>query len=226
MTNAEIAAVFEQMADLLEFQGANPFRVRAYRNAAPARSTTCRESAAEIVDDPDRSLTDIEGIGKDLAEKIATLVETGSLPMLDELLAEIPESVLAMLRVPGLGPKRAATLYHELNITTLDELREACATHRVRELKGFGEKTEAAILAGHRHRRQADQRIYLGRGRRERRRPSCAHLRQCKAVEQIEVAGSYRRGKETVGDLDMLVVAARCRRGDGPLGRLSGRGAT
>ena len=74
--------------------------------------------------DPERSLTEIEGIGKDLAEKVATLVETGSLPMLEELLAEMPESVLAILRVPGLGPKRAAQLYHELNVATLDELRD------------------------------------------------------------------------------------------------------
>ena len=158
MTNHEIAAVFEQIADLLEFQGANPFRVRAYRNAARTIHDL-PESAADIVADPKRSLTDIEGIGKDLAEKIATLVETGSLPMLEELLGEIPESVLAILRVPGLGPKRAAQLYHELKIATLDELREACQSHKVRELKGFGDKTEAAILQGLDIASEAEQRI-------------------------------------------------------------------
>ena len=124
MTNVEIAAVFEHIADLLEFQGANPFRVRAYRNAARTIHDLT-ESAADIVADPNRSLTDIEGIGKDLAEKIGTLVQTGSLPMLEELLAEIPESVLAILRVPGLGPKRAAILFPELNVTNIDQLREA-----------------------------------------------------------------------------------------------------
>ena len=108
MSNHEIAAVFEEIADLLEFQGANPFRTRAYRNAA----RTIRdlpESIADIAADPERSLTEIEGLGADLAQKAALLAETGSLPMLDELRAEVPESVLAILRVPGLGPKRGPT---------------------------------------------------------------------------------------------------------------------
>ncbi len=125
MTNVEIAAAFEEIADLLEVQGANQFRIRAYRNAA----RTIRElpeALADIAADPDRKLTDLEGIGKDLAEKIATLLDTGELPMLKELLAEIPASVLELLRVPGLGPKRAAILHRELKIDTLDQLREAC----------------------------------------------------------------------------------------------------
>jgi DNA polymerase (family 10) len=124
MTNPEIAAVFDEVADILEFQDANPFRVRAYRNAA----RTIREMGEpleDVVEDPDRDLTEIPGIGKDLAEKISTLIRSGSLPMLEELLAEVPESVLAMLRVPGLGPKRAAVLYKELKVKDLDQLREA-----------------------------------------------------------------------------------------------------
>ena len=204
MTNHEIAAVFEQIADLLEFQGANTFRVRAYRNAARTIHDL-PESAADIVADPERSLTDIEGIGKDLAEKVATLVETGSLPMLEELLAEIPESVLAILRVPGLGPKRAAQLYHELNVATLDDLRAACESHKVQELKGFGAKTEAAILQGLDIASEAEQRI-LWIEADQHVQEILAHMNGCKAVEQIAAAGSYRRGKETVGDLDFLVV--------------------
>ena len=205
MTNAEIAAVFEQVADLLEFKDSNPFRVRAYRNAA----RTVRdlpESMAEIAADPQRSLTEISGIGKDLAAKVATLVETGSLPMLEELLEEIPESVLAILRVPGLGPKRAAALYNELQISTLDELRQACQAGRVRELKGFGAKTEAAILQGLEIASQAGQRM-LWYEADQHAQVILAHLRQCPAIEQLQAAGSYRRGKETVGDLDLLVVA-------------------
>ncbi len=205
MTNAEIAAVFEQVADLLEFQASNPFRIRAYRNAARTIQDL-PESIAEIVADPDRSLTDIAGIGKDLAEKIATLVETGSLPMLEELLDEIPESVLAILRVPGLGPKRAATLYNELEISTLDELREACQAGRVRELKGFGAKTETAILQGLEIASQAGQRM-LWYEADQHAREILAHLKQCPAIEQLQPAGSYRRGRETVGDLDFLAVA-------------------
>lgn len=204
MTNHEIAAVFDEIADLLEFQGANPFRIRAYRNAARTIHDLT-ESAADIVTDPERSLTDIEGIGKDLAEKAATLVETGSLPMLEELLAEIPESVLAILRVPGLGPKRAAQLYHELKIATLDDLRAACKSHKVHELKGFGTKMEAAILQGLDIATEADKRILWIEAERHVQK-ILAHMEACKAVAQIAPAGSYRRGKETVGDLDFLVV--------------------
>jgi DNA polymerase (family X) len=205
MTNHDIAAVFDEIADLLEFQGANAFRVRAYRNAARTIHDLT-ESAADIVANPNRSLTDIEGIGKDLAEKIATLVKTGTLPMLQELLCEIPESVLAILRVPGLGPKRAAQLYHELKITTLDELRAACESNKVRHLKGFGEKTETAILQGLAVASEAEQRI-LWIEADLLVQEIVASMRDCKAVKQITAAGSYRRGKETVGDLDFLVVA-------------------
>jgi len=206
MSNHEIAAVFEEIADLLEFQGANAFRVRAYRNGARAISELT-ESVADIVADPKRSLLDIEGIGKDLAEKAATLVQTGSLPMLEELLRKIPESVLAILRVPGLGPKRAAQLYHDLKIATLDELREACESHKIQELKGFGAKTEAAILQGLEIASEADRRILWieADGHVQEILP---YMQGCRAVETITAAGSYRRGKETVGDLDFLVVAS------------------
>ncbi|MEN6457763.1 MAG: DNA polymerase/3'-5' exonuclease PolX [Thermoguttaceae bacterium] len=206
MTNHEIAAVFEQVADLLEFQGANAFRVRAYRNAARTIHDL-PESASEIVLDPRRSLTAIEGVGKDLADKIVSLVETGTLRMLEELLAEIPESVLAILRVPGLGPKRASQLYRELRITTLDELREACRAHRVQGLKGFGEKTEAAILQGLEIASEAEQRM-LWIDADQHVQDILRHVRDCPAVERIVAAGSYRRGKETVGDLDFLVVTS------------------
>ena len=204
MTNHEIAAVFEHVADLLEFQGANPFRVRAYRNAARTIHDF-GQSAADIVAKADHSLTEIAGIGKDLAEKVATLVQTGSLPLLDELLAKTPESVLAILRVPGLGPKRAAQLYRDLNVATLDDLRAACEAHKVQDLKGFGAKTEAAILQGLEIASEAGRRILWIQAD-EHVREILAHMNQCPAVKQIAAAGSYRRGKETVGDLDFLVV--------------------
>ncbi len=208
-SNADIADAFDQVADLLEFQGANPFRVRAYRNGARAiRDLT--ESAERIVGDPDRALTDVGGIGKDLAEKVAVLIRDGSLPMLDELLAEIPEGVLAVMRVPGLGPKRAAALYKELGVSDLDSLREACEAQRVRGLAGFGEKTENKILAGLEVAAEADKRTYWAIAD-EVVQSILAHMRQCDAVERIDAAGSYRRGRETVGDLDILVIAASSR---------------
>ncbi|MGA2031440.1 MAG: DNA polymerase/3'-5' exonuclease PolX, partial [Thermoguttaceae bacterium] len=164
------------------------------------------QSAAEIVADPARTLTDLEGIGKDLAEKVATLVETGSLPMLEELLTQIPVTVLEILRVPGLGPKRAATLYRELNVATLVQLRAACDEHKVRELKGFGTKTEESILAGLAIAAEGQQRMLWAEAD-EHAQAILSHLRESAAVEQVEAAGSYRRGKETVGDLDFLIVA-------------------
>src|SRR5262249_36534272 len=105
MTNREIAAVFDQVADLLEFQGENPFRVRAYRNGA-RKIADLSEPMSAIAEDEERSLTDIEGIGKDLSAKIQTLLDTGTLPMLVELQATIPASVLTLSRVPGVGPKK------------------------------------------------------------------------------------------------------------------------
>ena len=205
MTNVEIAAAFDQVADLLEFQDANPFRIRAYRNAA----RTIRDYAepiAQIAADPHRELTDISGIGSDLAEKIATLVETGTLPMLQELLTEIPESVLGILRVPGLGPKKAAALYRELGVKSLEELADACRNQRVRQLKGFGTKTEESILQNLDIAMEAGKRTLWAYAD-QIARALAEHLSSCPAVQRLDFAGSYRRGKDSVGDLDLLVIA-------------------
>ena len=205
MTNAKIADTFDLVADLLEFQGANAFRVRAYRNAARI-IRDLSDSVAAIVEDESRSLTDLDGIGKDLAEKCATLVETGKLPMLEDLKKEVPESVLAIMRIPGVGPKKAAALFDQLGIKTLDELRTACHQNKIRELKGFGAKTEETILAGIDLAATAEERIKWAEAD-VIAQSVLVHLRKCKGVKQAEAAGSYRRGRETVGDLDFLVVA-------------------
>ncbi len=204
MTNAQIAAIFDEMADILDFQGANSFRVRAYRNA----SRTVKdlgESLAQMKDEGAK-FTDIDGIGKDLAEKITTLLETGHLAQHQELREQVSESVLAMLRIPGLGPKKAAVLHKELGINSLEMLREACNEHRVRELKGFGTKTEETILKGLPFAETSDERILWAEAD-AYVQELLAHMRKCKAVKQIDVAGSYRRGQETIGDLDILVDA-------------------
>jgi DNA polymerase (family 10) len=205
MKNAQVAATLEQIADLLEFDGANPFRVRAYRNAAQA-VLELPEPVADIVQSSDRSLTSIRGIGGDLANKIGILVSTGRLPMLDELRERIPPSVLALARVPGVGPKKASALFRELGVATLDQLREACEAQRVRALKGFGAKTEQAILAGLALAGQADQRIYWAEADQVVQAIK-AHFQGHPGVDRLEVAGSYRRGRETVADLDFLVVS-------------------
>ena len=137
MHNQHIASLFEELADLLEIQGANPFRVRAYRNAARTLENLS-ESAADILAQSTRSLTDLDGIGQDLADKIKVIVQTGALPQLEELRAEVPAGVVQMLRIQGLGPKKVAALFHELGVTTLADLTAACEAGRVAELKGFG----------------------------------------------------------------------------------------
>ena len=206
MNNARIAEALDLVADLLEFQNANPFRVRAYRNGA----RTVRdypEQMQSIVGDANRKLTDLDGIGKDLADKIATLVATGTFPMLEELQSQVPQSVLTLLRIPGMGPKKAATLYKELNITTLDELRAACEAHQVRALKGFAAKTEEMILAGMALAQTADERMTWAEADRHAQSIK-AWLEKCGGIEALEIAGSYRRGRDTIGDLDFLVVAS------------------
>jgi len=205
MNNRDIAAAFDEIADLLEFQDANPFRVRAYRNAA-RRISDLPEPLAKIAADPSRKLTDIEGIGKDLAQKIGELLETGSLQMLEELRSQIPGGVLAMVRIPGLGPKKAAALHKELGITSLDALRSACEADKVQALKGFGKKTQEKILAGIGLAVKATERVYWAHAD-EIVQELLAHMRQVKGIRQMEVAGSYRRGRETVGDIDLLVDA-------------------
>ncbi len=205
MNNRDVAALFDEIADLLEFQDANPFRVRAYRNAA-RRINDLPEPLTKIAADPGRQLTDIDGIGKDLAQKIGEVLDTGSLGMLDELRAAIPGGVLAMVRIPGMGPKKAATLHKELGITSLDMLRAACEADEVASLKGFGKKTQEKILAGIDTAANASARVYWAHAD-EIVQELLAHMRQLKGIRQMEVAGSYRRGRETIGDLDLLVDA-------------------
>jgi DNA polymerase (family X) len=206
MTNHEIAAVFGQIADLLEYQNANPFRVRAYRNGAKKLGELA-EPLAAIAADPQRSLTQLEGIGKDLADKISTLLATGTLPLLEELQAEIPAGVLTLSRVPGVGPKKAATLHKELGIGSLAELRAACEQQRIRGLKGFGAKTEETILKGLAVAEEAGIRMRWADAE-----PVVDalldHMSAEPAIQQMEIAGSYRRGRETIGDLDLLVDAS------------------
>ncbi len=205
MDNAAIAAVFEEMAELLEFRGENPFRIRAYRNGAKA-IRELDEPVAAILADESRDLSKVPGIGKTLVEKSKTLVEKGSLPQLEKLRREVPEVVIQMSRIPGLGAKKAARLQEELELETLADLRAACEQGLVGKLKGFGAKTEQAILDGLEIAEQAAERIYWSAGD-TLAKSIGQHMGTCKAIKQMQWAGSYRRGRETVGDLDLLIVA-------------------
>jgi len=204
MNNAQIAAVFDEMADILEFQGANPFRVRAYRNAA--RTIGDLGEPLEKLVNEGRALTEIPGIGKDLADKINSLITTGELKQWRELREQVPAGVLALLRVPGMGPKKAAALHRELGIQNLDMLRAACEQQKVRELKGFGAKTEEQILKGLDFAASAGTRFLWAQAD-AYAQALREHLLACPSIEKLELAGSYRRGRETVGDLDILVTS-------------------
>lgn len=205
MDNSLIADAFEEMAELLELQGENPFRVRAYRSGAKA-IRELDESIADILADANRDLKDVPGIGQTLADKSKTLVETGKLPQLEKLRAETPPVLHRMTRIPGMGVKKALTLHRELGINSLEELRQACEEHRVRDLKGFGAKTEAAILAGLSIAEAASQRLRIDQVERLEHRLR-VHFEGLATIKRMEFAGSYRRGKETIGDLDILVIS-------------------
>ncbi len=206
MENPEVAMVFEEIADLLEILGENPFRVRAYRTAA----RTIRElpePVEQVARDPGRKLEDLPGIGKDLAEKIRIIVDTGDHPLRQELRQKVPPGLRDLLDIPGLGPKRAFALYKQLGITSRDELKKAAEQHRIRKLRGFGPKTEQAILEALEHLEEVSRRVYLAEAK-VFAEAVVQHLKQVPSLRQIEVAGSFRRRKETVGDLDVLVTCA------------------
>lgn len=206
MNNAEIAAVFEELASLLELRGENAFRVRAYRTGAKTIAELT-EPVAEILRDPSRDLTSFSGIGATLAEKCKVLVDTGRLPQLDELRESTPKVLVKMTRIPGLGIKKALALQTELNIQSLEDLKAACEAHQVRALKGFAAKTEQLILDGLAIADAASQRIRIDQAERLVQRLR-EHLNACTDIQQLEFAGSYRRGKETVGDIDILTVSS------------------
>jgi DNA polymerase (family 10) len=204
VTNADIASVFDHVADLIEYQGGNVFRVRAYRTAARTIGAMV-ESLASVRADAARTLTDLEGIGGDLAAKIETLLDTGKLPLLEELQAAVPAVVFELMRVPGLGPKKVKVLVDALGIGSLDELEAACRDGRVRTIKGFGEKTEAAILGNIAFAKNPEHARLLWNEADAVVQELLAWMRECAAVRQVEAAGSWRRGRETVGDLDIVV---------------------
>ncbi len=205
MDNGSIADIFDEMAELLELRGENQFRVRAYRNGSKTiRELT--EQVSAILADASRDLRKFPGIGDTLADKCKVMVETGKLPQLEELRANTPAVLVKMTRIPGVGAKKAMLMQKELNIQSLEELRQACLDQKVRALKGFGAKTEEAILAGLDIAESAALRLRIDQAEHLVQR-LMTHLSGCDAIQKIEFAGSYRRGKETIGDIDILIVS-------------------
>lgn len=204
--NSEVAQAFERLADLLEIEGANPFRVRAYRNAARTVGGYSKSMADMIAQGED--LTELPEIGDDLAGKIKTLVETGKLPLLQEVEARTPAALSELMKIEGLGPKRVRKLYQELDIHSIEDLKRAARNGKIRKLEGFGEKTEEMIKQRLERYSGAEQRTKLLVAQ-EIATALTDYLKKGRGIKQITVAGSYRRGKETVGDLDILVSAKK-----------------
>ena len=203
--NADIAAHFEEIAELLEIQGANPFRIRAYHNAA--RTIGDLGTELSVMVDQGEDLTRLPGIGKDLATKIVEIIQTGTTSKLKELHKLVPASVTDLLTLPGLGPKRVKTLMEQSGIRTLKQLLHAARNGKIRQLPGFGEKSEQQILQALEAHLGAEIRFKLAVAT-QYADALLAHLIQARGVKDAVVAGSFRRARETVGDLDILVITA------------------
>ncbi|MCA9037412.1 MAG: DNA polymerase/3'-5' exonuclease PolX [Planctomycetaceae bacterium] len=203
MKNEQIAECFETLGDLLEIQGANPFRIRAYRNAARVVSSTAESFVDLCAQDYD--LTQLEGIGKDLAKQIREVVATGQHAQLEELKKDVPSGVLDMLRIPGVGPKKVAVFFNELKLKSLDELKAAAEAGQIAKLKGFGKKTEQAILENIAQAATAAERISIADAT-AATDIVVADMLKLPGVKQASAAGSCRRRRETCGDLDVLVT--------------------
>jgi DNA polymerase (family 10) len=208
MENLDVARTLEELADLLEIQGANPFRIRAYRHAV--RTVEGLTRPLRVMVEAGEDLTGLPGIGKDIAARIEELIETGRMEMLEQLDAEVPRSLVELMRLDGVGPKKAHKLYDELDVRTVDDLEAELQSGRVESLQGFGKKSAEKIL-----RAIAEHRAHVGRflldDVEQLVAPVIEHVKAAPGVDRVEVAGSLRRRKETIGDVDLL---ARCE-GDG-----------
>ncbi len=202
--NSDIKKILKDMADLLDIKGANEFRVRAYRNAARTLGQLSKNVEEMVREGED--LTRLEGIGEDLAGKIEEIVNTGTLEQLEELKRELNPEMVRMLEVASLGPRRVKKLYDALGINNLKDLKEAAQKKKIREIEGFGKKTEEKILTELQE--MGEEKRTLLKEAEEVAEAFYSYLQKSEGIGQIEVAGSYRRRKETVGDLDILVSLA------------------
>ncbi len=207
--NSDIATVLNQVGDMLDIKGENPFRVRAYQNAARTVSGLS-QSVADMVKKGE-DLSKLSGIGKDIAGKIKEIVETGTLQQLEILKSELPGELLDLLKMETLGPKRVKALYDELDIKNLSQLEKAAKDHKIQNLDGFGKKTEQKILNEiERFNKEGEKGRFKLVVAEEYILPLKEYLEKIKSVKLIDIAGSYRRRKETVGDIDILTS---CKKG-------------
>jgi DNA polymerase (family 10) len=204
--NTDIAGIFDEIADFLEIEGENPFRIRAYRNASRTVSGLGEQLKDMVADGED--LTKLPGIGKELAAKIHEILETGTAKALIKLQQRIPKTLIEILNLPNLGPKRVRVLYKDLKIKDLEQLSVAARKGRIRSLEGFGEKTEKGILEAIEAQAQKEKRFKIAAVK-----PTVESLvdflKKVPGVIDVVAAGSYRRSRETLGDLDILITARK-----------------
>jgi DNA polymerase (family 10) len=208
MDNIAIARLLDETAALLEIDAADPFRIRSYRRAAEAVEQQTTQLATLVATDPSQLLA-ISGIGKGMAANISAIVETGTLPLRTELLQKYKPTMLELLRLPGMGPKSVALLWSALGVADLDSLEAAAREGRLAELPRMGEKFAAKLLKGIENYRRNSSRFRIDRAAEQAERIA-ALIREFPGIEEITPAGSLRRGRETVGDLDLLVTGPAC----------------
>ena len=204
MDKKDISEVLDRIGTMLEIKGENPFKIRAYFSGARTLQTM-EEDLGEVIESG--KLGEVPGIGKALTEKIETLFTTGELAFYDKLVASVPAGLMDLLDIPGLGGKKIKVLHDKLAIDSIDSLRLACEAGKVAELKGFGKKTEEKILSGIEN-REAYAARHLWWDARSVVEKILPGLEALPEVERVEAAGSFRRGMETVGDLDFLVASS------------------
>lgn len=202
-TNTQLADIFKNIADLMEIKGDVIYKILAYRKAADSLSSLGREASEYW---KEGKLTEIPGVGKAISEKIDELFSTGKLGFLNKLEAEVPPSLVDLLQVPDLGPKKAALFWKQLGVTNLEELGAAARAGKLRGLPGMGEKSEAKVLAGIQALSRRSSRIPLWHAW-PLAQKLMAFLREVPGVEAVEMGGSLRRMRSTVGDLDILAAA-------------------
>ena len=200
MNKKEVAQVLESIATILDLKGENPFKSRAYYNAARIIDTL-NEDIGQLVERG--TLAELKGIGSALAEKITTLVKTGQLPYYENLKTSVPAGLFDLLSIPGLGAKKVKAIYEKLKITTIGELEYACRENRLRELDGFGQKSQEKILQGIELHKQYRERFLFPVAAAEAQ-SLLEYLQQNIKFKRLEVAGSLRRKKETIKDIDMV----------------------
>ena len=210
MNRKDIVRTLEEIGTILELKGENPFKSRAYFNAA----RTIESLSGDVIEMiQNNKISEFKGIGTAISEKLKTLVNDGTLPYYEELKSSIPKGLLTLLEIPGLGPKKVKTIYEKLNITSIGELEYACHENRLRDLDGFGQKSQDKILKSIELKKRYSERFHYPIAMREALNV-LAHLKGNPNIIRIEIAGSLRRKKETIRDIDIVASCKENKRED------------